>query len=368
MIGLVEELPNGVNVFQATYNDVIKSNIYCEFPWCPPDSHGFVYQQSNPEHAPNTREFVFCDFGTWEKHVVGRGSGDCTMSRGRLYFQRTNEKNRRELVRADLTSGEEQVWDIPDGVPVTSRMGISCDDRYIAYSERISWSPQRFGIGICDLHNGQTDLICEDPWLNNSHLQFEPGKGRQLLIQHNRGSVYTPDGKCEVLVGPEGCTLFLLDVPDGKITRLPLGPPDTASCSGHEAWLGESGDVILTLNIVEDYDHGKGPIMLAKPDGTTQQLCAPWEMNHIGSVPSGRIFCADTYHPDEIIIGSPYTDKVAVVCTAQTSYQRSPYDSHPHAYISPDLKWVIFNSDRSGGPQVYCAAVPPEMIAELEKQ
>jgi Tol biopolymer transport system component len=30
------------------------------------------------------------------------------------------------------------------------------------------------------------------------------------------------------------------------------------------------------------------------------------------------------------------------------------------------LKWVIFNSDRSGGPQVYCAAIPLEMITELE--
>ena len=138
-------------------------------------------------------------------------------------------------------SGEEFVWEIPDAVPKSSRLDISCDERYIAYSERISWLPQRFGIGILDLKSGENEIICEDPWLNNSHLQFEPGTGRQLLIQHNRGSVYSPEGKCEVLVGTEGCTLFLLDVPSGNITRLPLGPPDTASCSGHEAWLGESG-------------------------------------------------------------------------------------------------------------------------------
>src|SRR5690554_5280460 len=99
MIGLVEELPNGVAVFQATDNDAIKSNIYCEFPWCPPDSHGFVYQQSMPEHAPNIREFIFCDFNTWEKRIVGHGSGDCTMSNGHLYFQRITKKDLRELVR-----------------------------------------------------------------------------------------------------------------------------------------------------------------------------------------------------------------------------------------------------------------------------
>jgi hypothetical protein len=366
MTGLVENLPNGVAVYQTTDNDAIKSNIYCEFPWCAPDSHCFVYQQSAPEHAPNTHEYIACDFGSWEKRVIGHGSGGQTMSGGRFYFQRIGDNDRREFVRVDLMNGEEFIWEIPDAVPQSARLDISCDERYIAYSVKLSWSPQNFGIGLLDLHSGESNVICEDRWLNNSHLQFEPGKGRQLLIQHNRGSVYTPDGKCEVLVGPEGCTLFLLDVPNGNITRLPLGPPDTPSCSGHEAWLGESGTVILTLNIAEDYDHGKGPIMLAEAGKPARQLCAPWEMNHIGSVPSARLFCADTFHPDEIIIGSPYTNKAAVVCAAQTSYQRQPYDSHPHAYLSPDLKWVIFNSDRSGGPQVYCAAVPLEMITELE--
>jgi len=366
MVGVVEELTNGVIVHRATHDETVKSNIYCEFPWCPPDSHCFVFMRQRPELAPNNLEFVACDFGTWEQRVIGLGSGSPTMSGGRFYYQRLDAGGRHEFVRVDLNSGENRVWHIPDSVPATARLDISCDERYIAYNLHLSYSPQSWAIGLLDLHDGSSGIIHEDKWLCNPHHQFEPGQGRQLLIQHNRGCVFTPEGQREALVGLEGCSLFLLEVPSGKVTRLPLGPPDTASCSGHEAWLGETGDVILTLNVEDDYDYGKGPIVVATPGQPAREVCVPWQMNHIGSVPSGRIFCADAYKPDEIIIGSPYTDKTAVVCAAQTTYQRRPYDSHPHAYISPDLKWVVFNSDRSGGPEIYCAAIPTEMIAELE--
>ena len=93
-------------------------------------------------------------------------------------------------------------------------------------------------------------------------------------------------------------------------------------------------------------------------------------MNHIGIEPTGRVFCADTFEPDEIIVGSPVTGRAAVICPARTSYRRARErpawsDSHPHAYISPDLKWVVFNSDRTGAQQIYCAAVPPEIIASI---
>jgi Tol biopolymer transport system component len=40
-------------------------------------------------------------------------------------------------------------------------------------------------------------------------------------------------------------------------------------------------------------------------------------------------------------------------------------DTHPHAYVTPDRRWVIFNSDRTGRLQVYAAAVPTELVAGL---
>lgn len=365
MAGIVETLPNGVTVHQATDEATPKCNIYCEFPWCPPDSSCFVYSRHRPELGRNPWEYVACEFGTWAKRILGAGTA-CTMAAGRFYFRRELDGGRRELVRVDLGRRRQEVLPAPPQALARGGLCLSCDARYLAYSYALSFHPQRFAIELADLHTGECTVLHEDPWTCNTHLQFERGRGRQLLVQHNRGCVFSPEGKCQVLCGKEGCTLFLLSIPDGRVTPLQVGPPYTASCSGHETWLGTTGEILLTLNLQEDYDHGKGPICVVRPGAAARPVCAPRQMNHIGTPDSGRRFCADTYSPDEIILGAVATDRAVTVCPARTSYRRATPDTHPHAYVSPDGRWVIFNSDRSGVQQVYAAALPPHLVAGLD--
>ncbi len=366
MTGIVEELDNGIVVHQTTDEAAIKSNIYCEFPWCPPSSRWFVYVRHAPEHAPNSQEYVACEFGSWEKRVLGRAAG-VTMAGGRFYFRKVTPEGQGELIRMDLDNGSTAAFPLPPAVPRRSYLAIRDDERYVAYNIPPSFQPQLFGIGLADLRTGQCETICTDPSLCNTHLQFEPGQGRHLLVQHNRGCVFTPEGKLKRLVGDEGATLFILEIPGGRILPLQVGPPYTAGISGHETWIGHTGEVILTSNVQDDYDHGKGPILAVRPGSPAREIAPPWQMNHIGMEPSGRIFCADTFAPDEIIIGSPRTNRSAVVCAARTSYKRALMDTHPHAYISPDCRWVVFNSDRTGVPQIYAAAIPPDWIARLDR-
>ena len=374
----VEYLPNGVAVHQATSEAVDKSNIYCEYPWCPPDSHCFVYMRHAPEYAPNSMEYVICDFGTWNKRVVGRGSGGRIMANGgKFHYWRFNGGSTQELVECDLETEAEQAIDVPEGVPRNSSFDISTGGRYLAFSKPLSFDPQMFAIGVADLERGTVEIIHEDPYICNPHLQFEPAEGKQLMVQHNRGCVFTSDGTRELLCGIEGCTLFVLSVPDGEVTRLPVGPPHTASLSGHETWLGPTGELIATLNYAEDYDYGKGRIVCVKPGEPHREVCTPWELNHIGVEPSGRVFAGDAYMPDEIVIGSATTSRAVAVCQSKSTYNRwnrrqGPekyvFDTHPHAYISPDLKWVVFSSDRIGVAQVYAAAIPKEMIDALGEE
>ena len=65
-----------------------------------------------------------------------------------------------------------------------------------------------------------------------------------------------------------------------------------------------------------------------------------------------------------LVIGSTKTGASAVVCESKTSPTRGQ-NTHPHAYLTPDLKWVVFNSNRSGFPHLYAASVPDGMIKEL---
>ncbi len=58
------------------------------------------------------------------------------------------------------------------------------------------------------------------------------------------------------------------------------------------------------------------------------------------------------------------TGRSAVVCASKTS-PTSNQSTHVHPYLTPDLKWVIFNSNRSGWPHVYAARVPEEIVTGL---
>ena len=361
MIGPVETLANGVTVHQVTDDGAPKCNIYCEFPWCPPDSSGFVYVSRTPG---GKWEYVLCRFGTWEKQPLGAGSA-CTMAGGRFYFRRDSAAGEPELVRADLSSGRMETLDVPPQALAEGGLCLSADERYRVYSRALSFSPQRFGITVVDMRTGQREVVLEDPYLCNTHLQFDRGRACRVLVQHNRGCRFSSAGKCELLCGSEGCTLFILEIPGGRVVPLQVGPPHTVTCSGHETWLGRSGEVLLTLNLTADYDLGKGPIMAVQPGQPARPVCPPREMNHIGTPDCGRLFCADAFRPDEIIIGSPATGRAAVVCPARASYKRGTPDSHPHAYLSPDLRWVVFNSDRTGAIEIYAASVPAAMAAGL---
>jgi len=45
----VEEQDNGAIIYQITEAPLRKSNIYCETPYCSPDSKCFVFAQVNPQ-------------------------------------------------------------------------------------------------------------------------------------------------------------------------------------------------------------------------------------------------------------------------------------------------------------------------------
>ena len=377
MLGRFEEFGNGVVVYQATAEEQDVCNIYCETCYCAPDSHCFVFLRFVPAGDNRFVQYVACDFETWEKRIIGETGShiSTTMAgNGKFCYLREGRRSNQELVRIDLMTNESDVIALPDSVPAETKLAISPGERYLAYSVVLSHAPQLFGINLVDLKTGRIERLHEDPYICNPHHQFEPKEGRFLLVQHNRGCVFAPDGTCEKLVGSEGATLFFIEIPGGRVTRPEVGPPYTHSISGHETWMGNSGEAILSLNVQQDYDYGKGPILGVRPDGSIREVCAPHQANHIGTDAAGRVFAADTYLPDEIIVGCPTTNKAALVCPARTSYARAHSDPayltdhHPHAYVSPDLKWVIFNSDRDGVQQVYAARLPEEMMSALEKE
>lgn len=364
----IGEQDTGSVVYQATEESLSKSNIYCELPYCSEDSRVFVYSRQNPEYGPNSTEYVICEFGTWETQVGGRGlGGPATTHEGMLYYRRRVGEVAEELVRLDLGTGaSEAIFDFPEGLQPRGLGTMSPGERYYAYGVTFSYDPKMFGIELVDLKAGTREIINKDPDICNPHTQFEPSEGKQIMVQHNRGCEFLPDGTRVKLVGEEGATEYLVDIPDGKVTRLQLGPPYTSGSTGHESWIGDTKEILVSVRAEREYTPEKGNLLGVRAGAPPRVVSKGYRFSHVGTSTCGRFFSCDDGPTADVVIGSIRTGKNVVVCHSESSFG-SEQNTHPHPYLSPDLKWVVFNSDRSGVPQVHAAMVPPEMIEDLEK-
>jgi hypothetical protein len=365
----VERQPTGAEIWQVTAEEVSQSNIYCEVPYCSRDSRYFVYQRSNSGPSPNRTELMAVELGTWKQHPLDTttGLGGSAISHdGLFYYLKQAGDGEVDLMRADIEDGSiETVYRLQDGVRIRSLGTVTTDRRYYAGGTKTDPGWAMFDVLLVDLQQGTQRILDRDPFILNPHPQFEPGEGRQLMIQHNRGGKYSADGKLERLVGPEGATLYVLSVPDGVRTELQVGPPYTTACTGHEAWIGNTREMLLTVSARDDYAPEQGNLLGVRAGRPARVVAKGYRFAHVGVSRCGRLFsCDDWQGAFKLVIGSNETGKTAVVCESKSSPTRSQ-NTHPHPYLTPDLKWVIFNSNRSGFPHVYAASVPEGMVEEL---
>ncbi len=365
----VERQPTGAEIWQVTTEEFSQSNIYCEVPYCSSDSRYFVYQRSNPKLSGNQTELMVVELGTWKQHRLDTAqglTGSAISHDGLFYYLKASDHDQVDLLRADLATGKiERVYRLQDGVSIRSLGTVSSDRRYYAGGTKVGRGWTMFDVLLVDLEQGTQTILDRDPFILNPHPQFEPAEGKQLMIQHNRGGKYSSEGKLERLVGPEGATLYLLSVPGGKRTPLEVGLPYTTPCTGHEAWIGNSGEMLLSVSASGDYAPEKGNLLGVRAGRAARVVAKGYRFNHVGVSRCGRLFsCDDWQGAYKIVIGSTRSGETAVVCESKTSPGRGQ-NTHPHAYLTPDLKWVIFNSNRTGFPHVYAASVPESMAAEL---
>ena len=368
--GPVEEQPTGSEIWQVTTGEFGQSNIYCETPYCSKDSRYFVYVRKNPRLTGNRYEFMVVELGTWKQERLDAaiGASGCAIRPdGVFYYLKRSADGRLDLMHADLSEGKpEKVYELQDG-PWRSLGTVSSDGRYYVRSKTLDDTYSMFGVVLFDLEKGTETIIDRDPFSLNAHPQIEPGQGKCVMIQHNRGGKYTPDGKRMRLVGPEGATLYLVSIPGGKRTELQVGKPFTTPATGHEAWIGHTREILLTVSGRGDYAAEKGNLLGVRAGSPARVVAKGYRFAHVGTSRCGRFFCCDDFQGNcKLVIGSNRSGKMAVVCDSKAS-MRHGQPSHPHAYLTPDLKWVIFQSDCSGVSHIHAASVPEGMIGELAK-
>jgi len=372
----IQELDNDVVVYQVTDEQQLKDNIYCERSYCSPDSRYFLFQRKTADDDQlkwkYLAEYEVCEFGSWESHVVGRGCASPEVLNGEnIYYTFPTENGGRGLARVRFDGNGRHVFEIDGDVKPITGMTISPDENFLAYGVAVNFDPQMFGVEVVDLDSGNKEIIFQDPCINNPHPQFESVEGNEILIQHNRGCEFSPEGKCIKNIGEEGCTLFTVNASDGSKTPLLVGPPHTTSCTGHQQWIGKTGEVLLSIRWTEE-EAELGNLLAARPGKPARRVSSGSRFTHVHASVCGRFFCCDNTKTSEIFVGSITTGKYSLVCSfgpvPEDAYSLYGQSSHAHPYLSPDLKWVVFNSCRTGRPEIHVAEVPPELIEELDSE
>jgi len=230
-----------------------------------------------------------------------------------------------------------------------------------------------------DFDKRSWELIFEHPEIVNPHLQYNPATGRQILVQHNRGSQMAKDGTVIKNCAPElGTSLFVLETEGSHGPQpLPVGEPHTLGATGHECFVADTGRVAFTTswNLAEwslDRRYPQGNLFTAKPgdDEPTVFEAPEHRFNHVCVSRCGKYFLCDSYGegipgPTVLVMGNFGTGKYRNLLQDCGASSGGAQFSHAHPYLTTDNRHAIYNADPQGIPHVFAAEIPEEFLASL---
>lgn len=357
--------PNvGANMLQLTNAALVSHNIYCETRYTSADGTRVAFLRSALGYSP--AELWVCDLQ--QATVAPICDGVCghpaTIHYGNaLFFIREKQGGARILMRVDLTSLVlDEILDLA-GYPVWRHPAgsVSPDGRYYVSNMRVR--DEIYALYRIDLASGKWEVFHEHAEICNPHHQYEPGAGKDILVQLNRGCKMDADANIVRLVGQEGATLYLIDSEGGNVRPLPVGKPHTGPVTGHECWIGRTGRILLTLS--------SGParqeLHVVTP-GQARSTCLAkgLPLMHVAASDDGRFFITDDISNGRIYIGDVRSGYILPLCESGTSTGGSQA-THTHPYMTPDNRYVIFNSDRTGLPQLWAAEIPDGFLEAVSK-
>lgn len=271
-----------------------------------------------------------------------------------LYYAQTVE-GRKRLRRCNYLSLKvEDVAELPADRGSYSYGTVSTDLRYYAVSvtpPSPAGEPVRPAqVHLLDLLTKQWSVLLDKPGYHAKHEQFSRDGRNRVLIQLNKM--------------PEVKVVLLSDLETGgQETPFPADQPYTLRPTGHEAWIGETSEILFSTAADST---SKGNLWRAKVGDEKPTLV--YEGNRFGHVSvsrDGKYWIGDTGEEGvPIYIGSFASGKARRLCFSRTEYDTKQW-SHAHPYLTADNKWLVFGSRRDGHPQCYGAKLKEGWLAGL---
>lgn len=389
---LMDDPVSGARIIQLTSAAAISNNIYGEQPYCSADGKRIIIARCqdfcfDTEGSLLVHELDTLRIGMLVRKVHGvRGVFNNAWS-GLLYYWTPG----RTLMCVCLDTLEtREVYTEEDPTAPLPGSSVSPDQRFVlGMTTRVTGpgSPV-FQIFHLDLVRKVREVIFEHPEIANPHLQYNPIHGRQILVQNNRGLRLNPDGTLDRYRHTnQGTGLFVIDSNGSNMTPVPAGPPFTATCTGHECFVADTGMVFFSVGCDRpdsyhqrhDSRYPCGNLFTARP-GDDKPVCfeAPEHFcNHVSVSKCGCYFVADSHQgpglfvngvlqPVSLIVGNIKTGKHRVLVQNSLAIGGGNQCTHTHQYLTTDNRYVVFNATPGNGPaQVFAAKLPSDFLPSL---
>lgn len=373
---------SGAAITRFTTAVTNQCNIYCEQPYTTPDGKRIaIVRSANADPRVPPFDLWVADVQTLkialiERNIASHFVGTAAWT-GMIHYLSAEG----ELICADLATGERRVvldeWELPEHFAFQS---VSPDQRYMVGCECSAEFRTRI---IClDMQTGEAQTVFEHGDILG-HLQFNPVHGRDVLVQHNRDMRINDRGEVRYAEHYElSTTHFFIDIDGGNVRSLPVGPPHTATTTGHSNWVADTGRMAVNVhwqsgqsNVASPLDgrYPDGNLIIAAPgDARPTVFAAPeHRFNHLNVSRCGQYFVADSYPAGlpgavPLVVGNLRTGKYRALVSDCRATGGGAAPSHPHAYLTADNRNVIYNADPYHVPHVYAARVSDEFLGSLE--
>lgn len=177
-----------------------------------------------------------------------------------------------------------------------------------------------------------------------THVQIKPLDGNVIAFQ----SHYNEEGKNIYLIKPDGSGLKPFDLKHGN---------------GHWMWVADTKKIMCGLNLAYNK---QGIVTMGLDDVEPEIIIDDIHYWHPACSNDGKWMVSDSNWPDKgIFLINPRTQKSKLICRTNARIGDGQW-SHPHPSISHNGKYIVFNSDMTGTPNVFLAKVPEEFLTELQ--
>ncbi len=352
----------GVEIIALTTSRHNSSKIYQTHPQWTPDGKYIVFRSNRAAdrgghaYAVSMEDYEIVQVTTgdagsnlhlgWEKNVAYQFRGEQVIQLDLGSLLRDSENG----TVKDPSEYEETITTLPEGIRESGGVGLDANEERLFFAARLEENLS--AIYSIDIESGELTKLEEVPFRAN-HLQANPWVSGEIMYCWETGGdapqrmwYLSVDEAGEVENRP-----VYEEMPDEWVTHEVFVDPDhiMLNVMGHIDRLRKNPTGIFSMNIRtgEVTNHGQtGRGGYWHADGTSDLKWA------VGDTFDGNLYRLNLEDEDD----------VTLLTTGHRPNSKGPFtrEAHSHHSISPDGKWVLFNSSMLTGNDIMLVPLHPE--------